>query len=246
MALIKYKGYNLPIREDLVHAHERCWNRLSEAGTWFDGNQRVNIAAEVRNARECRFCVEQKEAVSPNSVSGSHSNLGMLNDNEVEIIHRTVSDPARLSKKWFKGIISKGVKEEEYIEMIGIIAMVMVIDTFTFAIGVNDHSLPKPKPGKPSYYRPPGAKTKAAWVPIVEPEDAVKSDGDLYPNPKVGYILRSLSAVPETKIHYWDLMHSHYLPEPIIYQFDRDFRAISRPQMELVAGRVSALHQCLF
>jgi hypothetical protein len=246
MALIEYTDFSLPIRKDLLKAHERCWSRLSEVGTWVDGNHKGSIAAEVRNAQKCSFCAEQKKAISPSSYNRSHSTLGVLNDNEVEIIHRIVSDPARLSKVWFDEVISKGIQQEQYVEMVGIIAMVMVIDTFTFALGIKEHNLPKPKPGKPTYYKSQGAKTKAAWVPIVEPEDVTESDGNLYPNPKVGYILRSLSAVPQTKIDYWDLMHAHYLPEPIIYQFDRDYRAISRPQMELVAGRVSALHQCLF
>jgi hypothetical protein len=124
--------------------------------------------------------------------------------------------------------------------------MVTIVDTFTLSLGLPNHNLPKPKHGEPSFYRPPGAKTKAAWVPLVEPEDAIKSDGNLYPNPKVGYILRALSAVPKAKLYFWDLMHAHYLPEPIIYQFNRDYRSITRSQMEVVASRVSALHQCLY
>jgi len=124
--------------------------------------------------------------------------------------------------------------------------MVMVIDTFTCALGINDHPLPRPQSGPPSYYRSPGARTGAAWIPIVEPEDASDTDGDLYPNPKVGYIVRALSALPEIKKQYWSLMDAHYLPGPLIYQYDRDHRAISRPQMEVIAGRVSALHQCLY
>ena len=246
MTLIKYEDYELSVREDLTHAHETCWSRLSQTGTWLEGSRKVHVAAEVRNARTCSFCAEQKEAISPNSVTGSHSNLGKLSDTEVEIIHRIVSDPGRLSKKWYQDMMSMELREEEYIEIVGVIAMVMIIDTFTFALGMPDHDLPKPESGKPSFYRSSGAKVNAAWIPIVEPEDATSSDGDLYPNPKVGYILRALSAVPKTKFHFWDLMHAQYLPEPIIYQFDRNYRAITRAQMEVVAARVSALHQCLY
>ena len=246
MTSFEYEDYGFPIRSDLMEAHKHCWSRLSEAGSWLDGDHKINVAAEVRNARECTFCNEQKDAISPNAVTGSHSDIGKLNKIEVEVIHRIVSDPARLSKDWYKNIISMGLKEEEYIEIIGVIAMVMIIDTFTFALGLDNRTLPLPNPGKPSYYKPSGSIAKAAWVPIVEPEDAMPSDGNLYPNPKVGYILRALSAVPTSKFHFWDLMYAHYLPEPIIYQFDRDYRAISRSQMEIVASRVSALHQCLY
>ena len=246
MPAITYRSYQPSVRGDLIEAHNNCWDRLSEPGCWLDGSRRVVVAAEIRNARTCSFCSEQKNAVSPNAISGSHSSLGVLDDNEVEVIHRIVSDPGRLSKIWYEEKLTGGLREEEYIEILAIIAMVMVVDTFTFALGIEDHALPNPKSGKPSYYRSPGAKTNAAWIPIVEPEDVCEGDGELYPNPKVGYIVRALSALPDMKQHYWDLMDSHYLPGPLIYQYDQDHRAINRTQMEVIAGRVSALHQCLY
>ena len=241
-----YQGYDPLVRGELIEAHKKCWDSLSKPGCWLEGSRRVEIAAEVRNARKCNFCDEQKNAVSPNAINGSHTGLGILPYNEVEMIHRIVRDPGRLSKNWYQEKIAEGISEEEYIEITAIIAMVMVVDTFTCALGAPDHPLPEPKSGKPSYYFSPGAKTKAAWIPIVEPQDACETDGDLYPNPKVGYIVRALSALPEIKQQYWNLMDAHYLPGPLIYQYDYDHRAINRPQMEIIAGRVSALHQCLY
>ena len=246
MTIAMYQNYEPPVRSDLIEAQKNCWDRLSQPGCWLEGSRRVEVAKEVRNARKCAFCAEQKNAVSPNAIKGSHTSLGILDDNEVEMIHRIVSDPGRLSKKWYEGKISGGLREEEYIEITAAIAMVMVVDTFSCALGVEDHSLPEPQSGKPSFYCSPGAKTNAAWIPIVEPQDACDTDGDLYPNPKVGYIVRALSALPEIKKQYWNLMDAHYLPGPLIYQYDQDYRAITRPQMEVIAGRVSALHQCLY
>ena len=138
--MVTYQNYNAPVREDLIEAQERCWNRLSEAGTWLDSKRKLNVAAEVRNARTCAFCLEQKNALSPGSAKGSHNTLGVLNENEVELIHRVVSDPGRLSKTWFNEIISGGLKQEEYVEIVGVIAMVMVVDTFTYALGIEDHA----------------------------------------------------------------------------------------------------------
>jgi len=244
--MVTYQNYDVSVRKDLVEAQERCWSRLSETGTWLDSKRKLDIAAEVRNARSCTYCGEQKNALSPDTIKGSHQTLGLLDDNQVELIHRVVSDPGRLSKKWFKKIISRDLKEEEYVEIIGIIAMVMVVDTFTCALGLEDHALPEPKSGQPNFYESPGAKIEAAWIPIIEPDDVTENDGELYPNPKVGYILRALSAVPNMKRHFWDLMFAHYLPEPAIYEFDRDYRAITRSQMEVIAARVSALHQCIY
>ena len=83
-------------------------------------------------------------------------------------------------------------------------------------------------------------------VPIVEPEDTVEEDGPMYPSPKAGYILRGLSAVPQTLRDYWAMANIHYTPGQFVYQFNRSIRAITRPQMELIAARVSALHQCAY
>ena len=68
----------------------------------------------------------------------------------------------------------------------------------------------------------------------------------MYPSPKAGYILRGLSAVPQTLRDYWAMANIHYTPGQFVYQFNRSFRAITRPQMELIAARVSALHQCAY
>ena len=236
----------LPIRDDLTAAHAHAWDSMSKAGTWLTAERRVAVAAEVRQAKACAFCQLQKEALTPNSVTGTHTSLGLLTDGEVEAIHRIVTDPGRLSESWYRSIIAKGVKQEEYIEIAGLVAVTVMADTFAFGIGVEETPLPAPQGGCPSNYQAPGAKKEAAWVPIIEPEDAVESDGALYPSNKVGYIHRALSAVPETKRDYWRMAEAHYLPGASVYDFSTDARAISRPQIELIAARVSALHQCLY
>ena len=91
-----------------------------------------------------------------------------------------------------------------------------------------------------------GAKKQAAWLPLVEPQDAVESDGPLYPSPKAGYIYRGLSLVPQSVRDYWALANTHYMPGQFVYQFDKSIRAISRPQTEIMAARVSALHECAY
>jgi hypothetical protein len=165
---------------------------------------------------------------------------------QVELIHRVVTDSGRLSESWTQSVLEMGMTEGEYVEIVGIIAMVMIMDTCTRALGVKNRSLPSPVPGAPSRYSSPGAKKEAAWLPIVEPGDTVDEDGPMYPSPKAGYIYRGLSMVPQSMRDYWDLANCHYLPGEYVYQFDTTIRAISRPQSELLAARVSALHECAY
>lgn len=240
------EGSELPVRGDLAESHARAWSAIAAPGTWLGGARRVAVAAEIRHARKCAHCARIREALSPNAVDGAHDSLGALGAAEVELVHRVVSDPGRLSERWSQSVLAQGLTEGEYVEIVGIIAMVMMMDACTRALGLPDSALPAPQPGEPTRYRPPGAKKQAAWLPLVEPEDAVAADGPMYPTPKAGYIYRGLSLVPQSLRDYWDLAFTHYLPGDQVYRFDASIRAISRPQVEVLAARVSALHQCAY
>ena len=246
MSKFSFKNSAFEVREDLVEAHKGAWECISTAGTWLTGKRRVAVAAETRKARERASCAEAREALSPGSVKISNTTLGVLTDAEVEVIHRVVCDPGRLSEPWSQSIIGMGLSEGEYVEIIGLISMVMILDTCSLGLGLYDLDLPEPKIGVPTQYIPPGAKKNAAWLPTVEPGDTVEEDGPMYPSPKAGYILRGLSAVPQTLRDYWAMANIHYTPGQFVYQFNRSIRAITRPQIELIAARVSALHQCAY
>jgi alkylhydroperoxidase family enzyme len=234
------------MRSDLTQSHDRAWAAVAAPGTWLDGRRRVAVAAEIRRARDCACCVEIKAALSPYAIKGKHDTTEKLSEAEVELIHRVVNDPGRLTESWAQSVLAHGLSEGEYVEIVGLVAMVMMLDTFSHALGLPLRALPEPQPGEPTRYRPPGARKKAAWLPLVEPEDAVPSDGPMYPSPKAGYIYRGLSLVPQSLRDYWALAFHHYLPAEFVYRFDQSIRAISRPQTEVLAARVSALHQCAY
>lgn len=246
MSATSFAGADLPIRSNLVEAHERAWSAIARPGTWLTGERRIAVAAEIRHALECSLCARIKQALSPNAVKGEHQSLGHLSAAEVELVHRVVNDPGRLSESWSRSVLARGPSEGEYVEIVGLIAMVMMLDTCMRALGLPLRPLPAPVAGEPSRYRPAGAKKKAAWLPLVEPEDATEADGPMYPSPKAGYIYRGLSSVPQSLRDYWALANEHYMPGQYVYQFDKSIRAISRPQTEILAARVSAMHQCAY
>lgn len=246
MSATSFAGADLPIRSNLIEAHERAWSAIARPGTWLTGERRVAVAAEIRHALKCSLCARIQEALSPNAVKGEHETLGRLSAAEAELVHRVVNDPGRLSEAWSQSVLARGLGEGEYIEIVGLIAMVMVMDTCHRALGLPPRHLPAPVAGEPTRYRPTGAKKKAAWLPLTEPEDVTDADGPMYPNPKAGYIYRGLSLVPQSLRDYWALANEHYLPGQYVYKFDTSIRAISRPQTEILAARVSAMHQCVY
>ena len=121
MPPFSYAGAALPVREDLPATHRRAWRRLAQPGTWWTGRERVAIAAEVRRAAGCSHCQARKVALSPDALEGAHESLGVLPDAVVEVIHRVVTDPARLSRSWYEKLRADGLVDTEYVETLGVI-----------------------------------------------------------------------------------------------------------------------------
>jgi hypothetical protein len=252
--IISYANAPFQIRPDIVNAHNVAWSRIAHAGSWLDANTRVAIAAETRQATRCVLCRRRKEALSPYGIDGAHDSLGALPDRVVEQIHRIVTDPGRLTRKWFDSVLASGTSDTEYVEIIGVVVTVVSIDTFCRAIGMPPHPLPQPKMGEPHRRRPATARQRGeAWVPMIHRKDL---DGELATEEErilakswgavVGNIRRALSLVPEEAHAWFQLVETQYLPSKWMRDFANEYRAISHAQIELIAARVSVLNQCFY
>jgi hypothetical protein len=248
MTEINYQGLPWPVRDDVTAAQRRAWERLGRAGTWLTGAERIAVAAETRHAPNCTLCQQRKDALSPNSVNGRHDQLGALPESEVEQIHRIHTDPGRLSRAWYRDLCDGGVAEERYVEIVGVIATAVAIDTFTKGLGLDLWPLPEAQEGMPSRHRPAAAEQQMAWVSTLSPQDAMGSvDEDLYGGrPTVGNVVQAMSLVPAEVRNFFDLVTHQYLPPAAMMDFATEYRAISHAQIELAAGRVSALNQCVY
>ena len=248
ISTINYDSVSYSVRDDLIAAQNKAWKQLSEPGTWLDGQKRLDVAREVRKAWDCALCNQRKGALSPFAVGGDHENVTDLSPAEIEIIHRVSTDSGRLSEKWLKGEMEAGaVSEEAYIEIVGIICTVLMIDRFAEALGQPEFPLLEPVPGEPSGYRAPGAKMHDAWISLVEPEDVTPEDGNLYDGESwAPGVIKALSLVPDAMRAYWELGDAHYIPHTEVFNLDFDGREIARSQIEVVAARVSAVHQCVY
>jgi hypothetical protein len=236
-----------PIRDDLSAAHARAWARIARPGTWWDGAARVAIAAEARQAVLCALCRRRKEALSPLAIEGTHDSLGQLPEIVVEVVHRVRTDPGRLGEGWYRSVIARGLTDEQYVEIVSVVAQVVAIDTMARGLGHDARPLPHPQPGSPSRYRPDGAKPGGAWVPWVEPADAGESEAGIYPSDRPpANIMKAMSLVPDEVRSFFDLVTHQYLPGAVMRDFSREYRAISHAQIELLAARVSALNRCLY
>lgn len=236
-----------PIRADLVQQYRDFWGRLAAPGTWLTGQERVAVADESRRARTCALCAERKAALSPSMVDGEHDASGPLSATLVEVVHRITTDASRLSQSWVDGVQEAGLSAEAYVEAAGLTVQVISVDAFHDALGLALEPLPTPAPGEPTRKRPSAAIHEEGFVPMVpigglEPEDA-----DIYgmPGGRAPNVIRALSLVP-AEVRSWQALGGAQYLSPERMMGMETGRALDRAQIELVAGRVSALNECFY
>lgn len=243
---LNYEDSPIPIRADLVEAHQRAWRRLAAPGEWWSGATRVAIAEETRAAMDCAFCQKRKAALSPYAIQGDHDAATDLPPILVDVIHRVRTDASRLTRQFYDEAIAGGLSDAEYVETIGVMANVITIDSFCDAIGLPRHALPTPVPGEPRRQRPVGAKDGLAWMPTLAPEDVTEAETGLYDGLAAVNIHRALSLVPAEVVGFFDLDTVHYLPDSVLRDFGTEYRDLSHAQIEFLAARVSAINQCVY
>lgn len=245
MSAISYDDSPYVVREDITAAHQRAWDRLSKAGSWLTGRERIKVMAETRHARSCATCAKIKDALSPFEITDAHDAGTDLPEYWVNMIHMIVADPGRLTHGWYKKTIARGIDETHFVEIVSVIAHTTAIDTFAKGIGVPIRALPDSQTGEPSHYRPREARQHQAWAPNIAWVEFGPNEADYFVGPESS-IRRALTLIPDEARSFFDVTSAQYLAGPQMRDFTQEFRAITHLQIELLAARVSALNQCTY
>jgi len=247
-ATIDYRNTGIAVRDDIVASQTRAWRSLAAPGTWWTGAERVAIAREVRAARRCAGCAERKAALSPTAVSGTHDAVTDLRTAIVDAVHRVVTDPGRLTRRWADEVMAADVSDAHLVELVGVVCLVMLIDGFARTIGAALPSLPEPVAGDPSRARPTEAVDEGYFVPTIPYAVGQRPELGLYePDAFVPNVGRGLSLVPDALRTSKDLMLAHYMQySRVVTDYQPPDRPITRSQMELVASRTSARNDCFY
>lgn len=239
-----YAGLPFAVPDTMRAAHLRAWQRLGAPGTWWTGAERVAIAEQARAARDCGLCLERRAALSAGAVAGEHAAASGLPAAAVEAAHRIASDPGRLTRAWYERTLAGGLSDAQYVELVGVVVTLVNLDALHRALGVALEPLPAPLPGDPSRVRP-AVVASGAWVPWLSLDSG--PGRDLYEGrPRVPNVARALSLVPDEVRQLRELSEAHYLPIDDVIDPRARMAALTRAQMELVAGRVSALNECFY
>lgn len=241
-----YDDAAVPVPAELAAAHADAWARLTRPGTWWSGAERAAIAAEARDAAACGLCASWGNAPGPDRVGRGHQNLGSLSEPVIDVIHRVMNAPGHLRRAWFDAVLAAGLSAEAYVEIIGVLSTVVAVDTTSRGVGAPLPTLGEGEPGEPSRHRPAGLGDFDAWVPMLDPERLDASERDLFPSGQAANIQRALSLVPD-EVRTLNALHAlQYLPFEQVADVSAGSDGLTRPQIELVAGRVSALNGCYY
>lgn len=212
-------------------ALSRARQELGRPGDWLSGRQRVDVWSEVRKSRSDPLDIARRVSLSPFAVDGEHCASGTLDETMVEVVHRVASDPGRLTRSWAEEQIA-GIGEETYTELVGVTALATALDTADLALGRPRTALPEPQSGEPSRIRPDGVGDVGAWVS----QELEKARAN---------VSRTLSLVPETLSTWHMLVNDLYSRGNEFFDLAWD-RALSRPQVELLAARTTVLSECFY
>lgn len=147
----------------------------------------------------------------------------------VEATRLLAAHPAEARRGWVEGLVTGDMDQPHYVELLGVVGRLVAVDTFHEALGLPLEPLPDALPGEPTGEISGAARAGKGWVPMVGGAS----------------ITQALSLVPSENE---ELERFH---GPMYLRFDemsdpQVVRDLTRPQMELVAARTSAVNECFY
>lgn len=236
-----YADSAYPVRADLDAVHGSQLEKLGAPGTWGTGAQRLAIAAAARKAG-------YEAGVLEEPADGGASPDLVLPEFVRRIVERLAVSPKDVDQAFYDQALADGLSDAEYVEIVGVVSRITDMDVFARGIGVALRPLPAAQPGEPSRERPAEAVPELAWAPTI-PNGPEGGDlgAALYGGKPKPYILRALSLVPDELRAHIELEGLQYTQLSRIFEFDyQHHEGLTRPQVEVVAGRVSAINECFF
>ena len=204
------EAHTFPVRAEIAACLADAWSAFGQAGTWYTGEERVGFAELARSARSGL----EVEAHDPAS----------------EVTVRIAAQPATTSQAWVDDMVA-AIGEEQYVELMGIAARVVMGDTFLRLLGLDPLPFPEPTPGRPSREPvEPRPKKVRSWIAV----------GPALIPPF------TQALVPDENAITYPLIEALYMTGQDME--DPDFRRgdLHRTQIELVASTLSYGNECFY
>ena len=229
------------VSDALTTFHEDELDTFAKPGTWLTGAERTAIARHTRVAR-CEARIQEADA------GADLVEDDLLPAARRELITQVATAPKDLDRSFFKQAQHADISDTEYVETVSIVSRLVNLDVFARGLGIPMRPLREPVDGEPSLVRPATAVDEGAWVATIPNDDPGGAEGkELYGGVMQPFVYRTLSLVPGEAERILVAGDIQYLPIDKFMDFNYSHHpALSRAQLEIVAGRVSVLNQCFY
>jgi len=213
-------GY--PVPSEITKTHRASWETIAGGTRHWSSAQRLDIARQVRAARQ-----QRQELPFNRSYPDS-----LLSTTALEATRTIAADAAKITRAWAsKQTLELGFAP--YVELVSIVVTLTAIDGFAEALGRPLESLPAVSSEMPASAEDEDVTDIGAYVPMQDP----------WHGPNVS---RALSMVASANALFMSNVAVMYTGK------DHDFGEmiwdgpLSRPQVELLAARVSSINECFY
>jgi hypothetical protein len=209
------------VRDDLGAAHEASLAHVVAPGALLTGARRRSIA-------EVAIAAALSAEPSPPWVRP-------YGDPALDLAYRLGRHAATIVEPWYEQLVAEGLHPLEWVEVVGVVVGALPPVLFARAIGAPLPELPPPVDGPPHGREADElAPATLNFVPVAAPSDRTAS------------VVQALSALPDEWDNLWRLAEAQYMGDRDMGDPLWNRGTLSRPQMELVAGRLSLLRECFF
>lgn len=233
-----YADSKFPIPPAIVADHAADLASYGEPGTWWSGAERRAMARATRSARGRAGVLEMHESDEASDLPPALA----------RVVERVAVSPKSCDRVFYDNALEGGLSDGHYVEAVGVVSRLVNLDVFARGLALPLRELPDAKPGDPSRERPKAAIEEGAWVPTLP---AGRRGGEvgsaLYGDLMQPFIYRALSLVPDEARRVIAQGGVQYLPIDRFMEYDyAHYSALSRAQVEVVAGRTSAINECFY
>ena len=214
------------VNKEIVDAFKIVWDNLGAPGAWWTGSQRIAIANKVRTS-EPRPLWDRPPSI--NELSDETD--GVLTFFELGVVERVTVQPSSISLEIYERIVER-MGEDKYAELASVVSQVVPIDHLHDALGLEKENLPVPIGGDISRARPDGLVDGVGFLPTL-------------PTEGLPHVAVALSLALADNARRMLLVRAMYSGESFD-EMEWTHRSLSRPQIELVAARTSALNECFY
>ena len=226
IAMAPFDSLKTIVADEVIQSFEIVWQNLGKPGGWWTGQQRIEIAEEVRTSNQPSL-VERVSDLS----QYSHGEGEGISTYVRAVVRKIAYESSSIDKGTYEEIV-KVLGEDRYAELAAIVSQVVPIFVLSDLLDFPKEELPIAEDGDPTKERPDDLVKTVGFLPTFSPKG-------------LPHVAVSLSLAQADNARRMLLVRSMYSGT----NFDEmiwGHRCLSRQQIELVAARTSAINECFY